>query len=243
MGGFAETLRALIAERGISQRVLAGQVPCDPALISRYANGIQEPSPRMAGLLDNALGAGGKLAERAGTATPGGHASIDDEISAIEFARKAAASDVGTATVERLEQAVDSLAVAYPGTAPGTLLRRVRAHLGYLATLLEARKTLAEHRRLLTVGGWLSLLAATAMIDLGQHDAANAHLGTAARARGRAPRARRMVPGDPRVAGPHQRQLPAGRRDIAGRAAHRAAGRQRVHPGHGTGGPGNGAPR
>ena len=103
-----------------------------------------------------------------------------DEIGALELARRAAATDVGTATVERLERAVDSLAIAYPFAAPAVLLRRVRAQLGDVTTLLEARKTPGEHRRLLTVGSWLSVLAAACMTDLGQRDAAIAHLATAA---------------------------------------------------------------
>src|SRR5690348_6075294 len=66
-----------------------------------------------------------------------------------------------------------------PERPPAALLRRIRAHLGYVTTLLEVRKTLTEHRRLLTVGSWLSLLAATCMTDLGQRDGASAHLTTA----------------------------------------------------------------
>jgi transcriptional regulator with XRE-family HTH domain len=62
MSEFAAALRALLAERDISQRALARGVPCDPALISRYASGAQEPSPRMAARVDEALGAGGELA-------------------------------------------------------------------------------------------------------------------------------------------------------------------------------------
>ena len=180
--GFAETLCRLMGERGISANALAAQVPCDKALISRYRNGRQHPSPRIARRVDEVLGAGGQLAALAGE-TPvdseddGGPG---DEIGALELARRAAVTDVGTATVERLERAVDRLAIAYPGTAPAALLRRVRAHLGYVTTLLDARKTLGEHRRLLIVGSWLSLLAATCMTDLGQRDGASAHLATAA---------------------------------------------------------------
>ena len=91
-----------------------------------------------------------------------------------------AVSHVGTATLERIEQAVDTLAVAYPGTPPADLLARVRRHLGYVSQLLDARKTLDEHRRLLVAGGWLSLLAATCAIDLRWWDAASARLRTAA---------------------------------------------------------------
>jgi tetratricopeptide (TPR) repeat protein len=136
----------------------------------------------MARRVDEVLGAGGQLAALAGDPPVGvdEDGGTGDEISALELARRAAATDVGAATVERLEQAVDSPAIAYPGTAPAALLKRVRAHLGYVTTLLEARKTLGEHRRLLTVGSWLSLLAATCMTDLGQRDGASAHLATAA---------------------------------------------------------------
>ena len=62
--------------------------------------------------------------------------------------------------MERLEHAVDVLAIAYPGTPPAVLLPRVRRHLGYVSGLLDARSTPDEHGRLLTAGGWLSLLAA-----------------------------------------------------------------------------------
>ncbi|WP_055481489.1 hypothetical protein [Sphaerimonospora mesophila] len=110
------------------------------------------------------------------------HISVgdDDEFNALELTRRAAASDIGDATLERLELAVDDLAVAYPGTPPHELLTRVRRHLTYVSQLMDAKKTLAEHRRLLVAGGWLSLLAATCLIDLRRFPAAAARLRTAA---------------------------------------------------------------
>ncbi|HEV3292101.1 MAG TPA: helix-turn-helix domain-containing protein, partial [Streptosporangiaceae bacterium] len=169
-----------MAGRGLGVRALARQVPCNHALISRYLNGHQVPSPGMAARLDMLLHAGGELAALA-TAPPGGvRAVAEDEIAALELTRHATASDVGAATVEQIEQAVDSLAVAYPGTPPTVLLARVRAHLGYVTGLLERRVTFAEHGRLLVAGGWLSLLAATCLIDLHRRPAALAHLRTAA---------------------------------------------------------------
>src|SRR5690348_6075292 len=117
--GFAESLCTLMEERGISANV-AAQVPCDKALISRYRNGRQHPSLRMARRVDEVLGAGGQLAALAGEAPVDAEdGGPGDEIGALELARRATATDVGTATVERLERAVDSLAMAYPGTAPG----------------------------------------------------------------------------------------------------------------------------
>jgi transcriptional regulator with XRE-family HTH domain len=68
---FAEALRALMADRGVSGNKLARIAPCDKALISRLVNGRQQPSESMARLLDEALGAGGKLAALAPGPTAG----------------------------------------------------------------------------------------------------------------------------------------------------------------------------
>ncbi len=63
--GFAEALRALMAERGISVRELARRVPCDKGHVSRLRNGHTRPSVATAARLDEILGAGGKLARLA----------------------------------------------------------------------------------------------------------------------------------------------------------------------------------
>jgi transcriptional regulator with XRE-family HTH domain len=181
---FAARLRAHMAARGTGVRALARAVPCDPALISRLASGKQYPSREMAQRLDDVLQAAGELTELASSpargldAMPGDKA--DDEIAALELSRRAAASDVGAAVIERLELAVDDLSVAYPGTPPAELLARVNTYLSYISRLIGARATLREHQRLLVTGGWLSLLVATCLIDLHRDDAAAAHLRTAA---------------------------------------------------------------
>ncbi|SDG66534.1 hypothetical protein SAMN05421505_106183 [Sinosporangium album] len=106
-------------------------------------------------------------------------AAGDDELEAMELARRVAASDMGEETLERLEMAVDDLAVAYPRTPPAELLQRVRRHISYVSTFVNARMTLAEHRRIIVAGGWLSLLAATCHIDLRQFPSGAARLRTA----------------------------------------------------------------
>jgi transcriptional regulator with XRE-family HTH domain len=180
MESFAGRLTALMARRGLGVRALARQVPCNHALISRYLNGRQMPSLGVAARLDALLGAGGDLAALAAASPHNDSAVIDDEITALELTRHATASEIGTATVEQIELAVDDLAAAYHGTPPAQLLARVRGHLGYVTGLLERRSTFAEHGRLLVAGGWLSLLAATCLIDLHHRSAAMAHLRTAA---------------------------------------------------------------
>jgi transcriptional regulator with XRE-family HTH domain len=180
---FAARLRDLMRERDMTGRGLARRVPCDPALISRLMSGRQQPSARMAARIDEVLAAGGELSAFAGDPAPslrGREGSpAEDEIAALEFARRAEASAVGDTVVERLELLVDDLAMAYPVTPPDELLGRVRTHLTYVSQLLDARTTLAQHRRLLVIGGWLSLLAATCLIDLHKDNAALARLRTA----------------------------------------------------------------
>jgi hypothetical protein len=161
-------------------------VPRNPGHISNLRSGKARPSPELAATLNERLEAGGTLAALARAPAARRHAAVSwddsgsaDEIAALELARRAQVTEAGAGTVERLELAVDELATAYPGTPPGELLGRVSAYLGYVGTLLDGRTTLAEHRRLLVVGGWLSLLAATTLIDLHRDHAAAAHLRTA----------------------------------------------------------------
>lgn len=102
------------------------------------------------------------------------------ESDAVELIRRVTASDLGRDTLEHLEVGVDDLAVAYPGTPPIDLLTETRRSLSYLGRLTDLRKSLDEHRRLLVITGWLSLLTATCYIDLHSWRPARAYLGTAA---------------------------------------------------------------
>jgi transcriptional regulator with XRE-family HTH domain len=188
MTDFGTELARLMTARGLGVRELARMVPCNPGHISNLRSGKARPSPELAETLDERLAAGGTLRALAPDRPPGKHqltpawddGAIADEIAALDLVRQAEASQVGSGTVERLELAVDDLATAYPGTLSAVLLDRVLGYLGYVTRLLDAKTTLAEHRRLLVVGGWLSLLAATTLIDLHHDHAAAAHLRTAA---------------------------------------------------------------
>ena len=245
MSDFGTELARLMAARGVGVRELARMMPCNPGHISNLRSGKARPSPELAEALDERLGAGGSLCalvpahERR---RPQSTASWDDgaaadEIAALELGRLAEATEVGTGTVERLELAVDELAIAYPSTPSAELYGRVRGYLGYVSRLLDARMTLAEHRRLLVVGGWMSLLAATTLIDLHRDHAATAHLRTAAQLAREADHAEitawcletqawQML-----TAGDHQRAA-----DISQAApADRPEDGQRVHPGHSAG--------
>jgi transcriptional regulator with XRE-family HTH domain len=157
MSDFAAELARLMAARGLGVRELARTVPCNPRHISNLRSGKARPSPELAKTLDERLAAGGSLRALAPDRSPGRRqltpalddSAIADEIAALDLVRQAKASQVGSGTVERLELAVDDLATAYPGTPAAVLLDRVRGYLGYVTRLLDAKATLAEHRRLL----------------------------------------------------------------------------------------------
>ncbi|MGW2221812.1 hypothetical protein ACWCSD_43080 [Nonomuraea sp. NPDC001684] len=74
-------------------------------------------------------------------ATVRDNAPFEGEIEALELARRVAASDVGNETLDRLESAVDDLAMAYQRTPPAELLKRARQHLSYVSHLINAKAT------------------------------------------------------------------------------------------------------
>jgi transcriptional regulator with XRE-family HTH domain len=168
---FGSEVKTALKAQGKSLRGAAKELHYDVAYLSRVLNGKQAPSPELTQALNEYLGLSLEVEDSS---------SHDDEMDAWELARRVQASDVGNATLERLERAFDGLAMAYPKAKPEDLLRQVRKHSAYVGKLLDGRKTLSEHRRLLVVGGWLSLLGATVHIDLMQDDAATARLETAA---------------------------------------------------------------
>ncbi|MFJ2609685.1 helix-turn-helix domain-containing protein [Streptomyces sp. NPDC087425] len=168
---FGSEVRTALKAQGKSLRGAAKELHYDVAYLSRVLNGKQAPSSELTQAINEYLGLALEV-EDSGTR--------DDEMDAWELARRAQASDVGNATLERLERAFDGLAMSYPKANPEDLLRQVRKHSAYVGKMLDGRKTLSQHRRLLVVGGWLSLLGATAHIDLIQDDAATALLETAA---------------------------------------------------------------
>lgn len=174
---FAAELHRLRTERGLSFRELAARVHHGKSYVHELETGLKPPTAAVAGRLDEALCADGRLAA---TLRAGLDADDGSEIEALELIRRVTASDVSAETLDQLERATDRMAMAYATTRPVELLPRVRRHLDYVTSLVDARKTLDQQRRLIVVGGWLALLRATLHIDLQQAAAAEAFLGTAA---------------------------------------------------------------
>lgn len=178
---FGARLRELRIARRMSYRDFG---TISRSYVHELETGRKRPTPEITAALDRALDAGGRLSALVRLAEPRQHVDLagDDEIEALELARRVAVSDVGAETMDRLERAVDDLATRYSVTPPAELLARARRYLAYSTRLLDpgVRKTLAENRRLVVVSAWLSLLAATLHIDMKQSASAAARLATAA---------------------------------------------------------------
>ena len=103
----------------------------------------------------------------------------DDGIGAIELIRRTEATDVGAGTLAAIARAVDRLAIDYTHIVPADLLASLTNYQGYMMRLLDGRATLAQRRELMRQAGWLSLLVATAAIDVYYHRTAAANFDAA----------------------------------------------------------------
>nr|WP_245648236.1 helix-turn-helix transcriptional regulator [Micromonospora rosaria] len=170
---FGEHLRSLRTARGLSLRALGQLAHRGKSHLHDLETGNKPPTPDTARHLDRVLGADGALARLVDQ-------PVDHDAEADELMARVRASDVSTETLARIEAGVDDLASAYATSQSANLLHLVRRHLAYVRRLLDGRCTLADRRRLIVAGGWLSLLRATVHIDLLHRSAAGAHLSTAA---------------------------------------------------------------
>jgi transcriptional regulator with XRE-family HTH domain len=180
MGGFAESLRALIDERAVSANALARQVPCDKSPISRYLSGRQRPSARMARRLDDILGTGGDLAAAAGQPGTVAHrraalAAASDPAATMDLVRRLRASDVDSATLDALAGTTELLCMQYAYRRPAELRQEACRWLSHVSALLDGRTGLREHRELLVTAGWLTLLIGCLEYDSGMSSAAEAN--------------------------------------------------------------------
>lgn len=168
---FGEMMRALMAERSISLKKLSASIPADLGYLSKISRDLRPPSQKMAKRIDDALGAGGRLAalgSQPGQPTLSGGAALPAaEHELLDLAARADATDLAPGTLDLLDVVVERLCRDYPTVAPEMLSQRGKEHLNYVLRLLEGRTTLTEHRELLVRAGWLAVLLACTLFDAG----------------------------------------------------------------------------
>jgi hypothetical protein len=94
---------------------------------------------------------------------------------AMEFTRRAEASDLGPQTLEHLQRVISAVAATFAYTAPAVLFPKVWHYRREVARLLDGRHTLRQTRQLYRCAGWLSVILGWLAHDLGDAIAADAH--------------------------------------------------------------------
>jgi tetratricopeptide (TPR) repeat protein len=110
-----------------------------------------------------------------GTVVPRDALQSEAEIfDTLELTRLAEVSDIGSGTIEALNETTDLLCRAYPSTPAGTLRDRTKRRLQHVIWLLGGRSTLDQHRELLVIAAWLAVLLGCLHYDLGEREEAEA---------------------------------------------------------------------
>jgi len=94
---------------------------------------------------------------------------------AMEFTRRAEASEIGPQTLEHLELAISGMAAAFAYTPPAEMFRTARVYRQRVAGFIEGKQTLRQRRELYRQAGWLSIILGWLSHDLGDPLAAEAH--------------------------------------------------------------------
>lgn len=106
--------------------------------------------------------------------------STDDDLlretgmETLEIISRLRASDVSQPTLDALRVTADQLCCEYPFMDSAQLQVEGRAWLRRITGLLDRRLTLAQHREILTLAGWVALLVGCVEYDMGQRGQAEA---------------------------------------------------------------------
>lgn len=117
-----------------------------------------------------------------GTSTLGlgsAHADLDpftqSALEAMEFTRRAEASQLGPRTLEHLDFVISGMAATTNHTPPGELFPKARWYRRQVEDLIAGRHTLREGKELYRHAGSMSIVLAWLSIDLGDLVTAEAH--------------------------------------------------------------------
>ena len=107
------------------------------------------------------------------------HADLDpftqSAVEAMEFTRRAEASQLGPRTLEHLDSVVSDMAATTNHIPPGELFPKARWYRRQVEDLIAGRHTLREGRELYRHAGSLGVILAWLLIDLGDLVTAEAH--------------------------------------------------------------------
>ncbi|WP_054813189.1 hypothetical protein [Nocardia arizonensis] len=92
----------------------------------------------------------------------------------LEFIGRLRMSDVSASTLDAIRITAERLCCEYPHADPHDLHTEGTAWLRRITSLLDGRLTLAQHREILVLAGWVALLVGCVDYDLGRRTSAEA---------------------------------------------------------------------
>jgi transcriptional regulator with XRE-family HTH domain len=167
---FGDTLRQLRTEAGLTQGDLAKQAIWSQSQISRTEQNLLSPDTATVARLDRALHAEGRLISAYANTAASGSELVHpgrDPLAFSDLMRKIHRTDVGPDTIDQLTVITEQLCCEYVSRPPDELRDDAHDQLEYVQRLLEGPTRLSEHRELLVIAGWLSLLIGCLNYDLG----------------------------------------------------------------------------
>ncbi len=151
MTDFVDEVRRLMAERGLSLRALAKAASYDPSYLSKVLSGHKPASPHLARVLDDALGAGGTLAESV-TQVFDGTLTQDRRDRLDWVARTPRGTDL--AAVDALAEVLASQRRTEDCLGSEAMLRPVRAQMTVIETLVGEARGPVRPRLVHVAGQW-----------------------------------------------------------------------------------------
>jgi transcriptional regulator with XRE-family HTH domain len=167
---FGDALRRLRTHAGLKQGELAKHANWSQSQISRAEQNLFLPDEGTVERLDRALDAGGQLITAYTTAkTPTSRLLRPgrDPLAFSDLIRKIHRTDVGRDTIDQLTVTTEQLCCEYVSRPAEELRADTHDELENVEQLLHGRTRLGEHRELLVIAGWLSLLIGCLDYDLG----------------------------------------------------------------------------
>jgi tetratricopeptide (TPR) repeat protein len=167
---FGDTLRRLRTEAGLKQGDLAKLANWSQSQISRAEQNLFSPDEATVARLDLALNANGQLITAYANGTAPSAELVHpgrDPLVFSDLMRKIHRTDVGRDTIDQLTVITEQLCCEYVSRPPDELRDDAHNQLEYVQRLLEGSTRLSEHRELLVIAGWLSLLIGCVNYDLG----------------------------------------------------------------------------
>jgi len=168
---FGDALKRLRVAARLSQADLAKAAAWSQSQVSRAETNRFTPDEATVTRLDLLLQAQGSLIkahtmDSAGT-NGGKAADVNTPWAISDIVRQIHRTDIGSETIDQLHVITEELCCEYAWRNAADLRRDAQMQLEYVGQLLNGPSTLREHRELMVIAGWLTLLIGCVDYDLG----------------------------------------------------------------------------